>query len=185
MFCKVNTLFSLLLYHEDWAFRFRLGTGLISDDRRASAEVNGETLAELNNGWSLVFIKAGWFTGAASLSSEDRGKSYGLKVFLSQEKRPVARKPLAAVSLVYCTAQTHENISIEMQASLAACMHYRRVRQFGRRWRLALGVNGTIFQFLNSRMSSGAPWKLYPRVAFCGCCEVGGKWCQHDSLELK
>jgi len=22
-------------------------------------------------------------------------------------------------------------------------------------------------------MFSGAPWKLYPRVAFCGCCEVG------------
>jgi hypothetical protein len=30
--------------------------------------------------------------------SEDRGKSYGLKMFLSQGKRPVAQKPLAAIS---------------------------------------------------------------------------------------
>ena len=30
-------------------------------------------LTELNNVWSLVFIKAGWFTGAASVSSEVRG----------------------------------------------------------------------------------------------------------------
>jgi hypothetical protein len=28
---------------------FRLGTGLISDDRRASAEVKGEKIAELND----------------------------------------------------------------------------------------------------------------------------------------
>ena len=34
-------------------------------------------------------------------------------------------------------------------------------------------------------MFSGAPWKLYPRVAFCDCCEVRGKWCQHDSLDVK
>jgi len=45
-----------------FGFRIRLGTGLISDDRRASAEVNGEKLAELNDDWSLAFIKAGWFT---------------------------------------------------------------------------------------------------------------------------
>jgi hypothetical protein len=48
-----------------FGFRFRLGTGLISDDRRASAEVNGDKLAELNDDWSLAFIKARWFTGAA------------------------------------------------------------------------------------------------------------------------
>jgi hypothetical protein len=60
--------------------------------------VNGKKLAELNYGWSLVFIKAGWFTGSAFLSSEDRRKSYGLKMFLSQGKRPVARKQLAAIS---------------------------------------------------------------------------------------
>jgi len=30
--------------------RFRLGTGLIPDARRASAEVNGEKLTELNDG---------------------------------------------------------------------------------------------------------------------------------------
>jgi hypothetical protein len=33
-----------------FGFRFRLGTGLISDDRRASAEANGKKLAELNDG---------------------------------------------------------------------------------------------------------------------------------------
>jgi len=67
-----------------FGFRFRLGTGLISDDRRTSAEVNGEELAELNDGGSLVFTKAGWFRGAASLSSEARRKSCGLKMFFSQ-----------------------------------------------------------------------------------------------------
>jgi len=34
------------------------------------------------------------------VSSDDGGKSYGLKVFLSQGKRPVAQKPLAAISPV-------------------------------------------------------------------------------------
>jgi len=62
--------------------------------------VNGEKLAELNDGPSLVFTKAGWFRGAASVSSEARGKSCGLKMFLSQGKRPVAGKPLAAISPV-------------------------------------------------------------------------------------
>ena len=80
--------------------RFRLGTALISDARRALAEVNDEKLAELNDGWSLVFTKAGWFTGAVPVSSEARGKSCGLKIFLSQGKRPIARKPLAAISSV-------------------------------------------------------------------------------------
>ena len=81
-------------------FRFRLGTGLISDGRRASAEVSGEKLAELNDGWLLVFTIAGWFTGAAFLFSENREKSYGLKMCLSQGKRLFARKPLAAISPV-------------------------------------------------------------------------------------
>jgi len=93
------------------SFRFRLGTGLISDDRRASAEVNGEKLAELNDGRSLVFTKAGWFTRAASLSFEDRGKSYGLKMFLSQGKRPVARKPLATISPVAARLYAFANSS--------------------------------------------------------------------------
>ena len=79
-----------------WLF----GSALISDARKASAEVNGEKLAELNDGWSLVFTKAVWFTGVASVSSEARGKSRGLKMFLSQGKRPVARKPLSAISPV-------------------------------------------------------------------------------------
>jgi hypothetical protein len=34
------------------------------------------------------------------IQTKNRGKSHGLKTFLSQEKRPVARKPLAAISLV-------------------------------------------------------------------------------------
>jgi hypothetical protein len=46
--------------------------------------VNGEKLEELKEGWSLVFTKAGWFTGAASVFPEARGKSCGLKMFLSQ-----------------------------------------------------------------------------------------------------
>ena len=33
-----------------FGFGFRLGTGLISDDRRTLAEVNGEKLAVLNDG---------------------------------------------------------------------------------------------------------------------------------------
>ena len=41
--------------------------------------------------WWLIagFTKGGCFTGAAFLSSEDRGKSYGLKMFLLQGKQPV------------------------------------------------------------------------------------------------
>ena len=34
------------------------------------------------------------------MSSEARGKSCGLKMFLSQGKRPVARQPLAVISPV-------------------------------------------------------------------------------------
>ena len=34
------------------------------------------------------------------MSSEARGKSCGLKMFLSQGKRPVARKPIYAISFV-------------------------------------------------------------------------------------
>jgi hypothetical protein len=33
-----------------FGFRFRLGTELISDDWRGTAEVNGEKLAELDDG---------------------------------------------------------------------------------------------------------------------------------------
>jgi hypothetical protein len=60
---------------------------------------NGEKL-ELNDGSSLVFTKAGWFTGAVSVFPDARRKSCGLKMFMSQGKRPVARQPLAAVSPV-------------------------------------------------------------------------------------
>jgi hypothetical protein len=64
--------------------RFRLGTGLMSDALRGPAVVDGEKLAELNDDGSLVFTKARWFTGTASVFSEAGGKSCGLKVFLSQ-----------------------------------------------------------------------------------------------------
>jgi hypothetical protein len=33
-----------------FGFRFRIGTEMISDDRRGTAEGNGEELAELDNG---------------------------------------------------------------------------------------------------------------------------------------
>jgi hypothetical protein len=62
--------------------------------------VNGEKSEELNDGSSLVFTKAGWLTGAASLFVDARGKSCGLKMFMSQGKMPVARQPLAAVAPV-------------------------------------------------------------------------------------
>jgi hypothetical protein len=62
--------------------------------------MTAEKLAELADGRSQVFIKATWFTEAVSVSSGARGKSCGLKMFLPQGKRPVAWKPLAAVSPV-------------------------------------------------------------------------------------
>jgi hypothetical protein len=40
---------------QGFGLRIRLGTRLIYDDLRASAEVNGEKLLELNEGWPLVF----------------------------------------------------------------------------------------------------------------------------------
>jgi len=45
------------------------------------------------------------------VSSEDRGKLYGLKVFLSQGKRPVAWKPLAAISPVAARLYAFPNSS--------------------------------------------------------------------------
>jgi hypothetical protein len=73
--------------------------------------VKGEKLAELDDGLSQVFTEVVWFTGAACVSSEDRGKSCGLKMFLSQGKRPVARKPLAAISHVAARLYAFPNIS--------------------------------------------------------------------------
>jgi len=50
----LNKFFVLVIFFavppQGFGFRFRLGTGLISDDWRASAEVNGEKLAELKDG---------------------------------------------------------------------------------------------------------------------------------------
>jgi len=73
--------------------------------------VNGKKLSELNDGWSLVFTKAGWFTGPASVSSEARGKSCGLKMLSSQGKSSVARKPLAAISPVAARLHAYPNSS--------------------------------------------------------------------------
>jgi hypothetical protein len=47
--------------------------------------VNGEKL-EHKDGWSLVFTKAGWFTGAASMFPDARGRSCGLMMFTSLGK---------------------------------------------------------------------------------------------------
>ena len=91
--------------------RFRLGTGLASDDRGASEEVNSETLVDMNDGWSLVFTKAGWFTGAASVFSQTRRKSCGRKKLLSQRKRPVSRKPLTSISPVAARLYAFPNSS--------------------------------------------------------------------------
>ena len=49
------------------------------------------------------------------MSSEARGKACGLKMFLSQGKRPVTRQPLAGILPVHL-----------------ACMQCRIVRRFGR-----------------------------------------------------
>jgi hypothetical protein len=57
-------------------------------------ELKGEKLAELIDGRSLVFNKARWLTEAATVISKGRGKSCGLKMFLSQRTRLVTWKPL-------------------------------------------------------------------------------------------
>jgi hypothetical protein len=131
--------------------------------------VNGEKWAEMSDDWSLVFTKTVWFTGVASVSSEDRGKSYGLKVFLSQGKRPGTRKPLCAISPVAARLYAFPNSSPILVYSDNSPWVWKE----------------PFFQFPGSRMFSGATWKLYPRVAFSDYCEVGGKRCQHDSIELK
>jgi uncharacterized protein (DUF1499 family) len=59
--------------------------------------VNSKKLAELDVDRLLVFTTAGCFTRVACVSSQDGEKSYGLKMFLSQGERPVARKPLATI----------------------------------------------------------------------------------------
>jgi len=65
------------------------GTTLISDGQRASAVVNGEKLAKLIDGRSMEFTIAGRFTVASSVSSENRGNSCGLKMFLSKCLLPI------------------------------------------------------------------------------------------------
>jgi hypothetical protein len=76
------------------------------------------------------------------VSSEARGKSCGLKMLLSQGKRPVARKPLAAIlaccSSLVCIAELFANLVDGDDPP-------------------AVDLNGAIFQFLGSRMFSGAP----------------------------
>ena len=51
---RLNKFFVLVIFFavppQGFGFRFRRGTGLISDDWRASAEVKGEKLAELKDG---------------------------------------------------------------------------------------------------------------------------------------
>jgi hypothetical protein len=73
--------------------------------------VNGEKLEELKDGRSLVFTKAGWFTGTATVFPEVKRKSRGLNVFLSKGKRLVARKPLTAAAPVAASFYSFPNIS--------------------------------------------------------------------------
>ena len=192
----------------------------MSDARAASAEANSENLTEMNYRLSLVFTKTGWFAGAASVFSEGKRKSSGLKTFLSQRKTPVAKKPLArglktflsqrkapvakkplasissvaarfedvlvtnenacrqeatgawfedvlvtkestcrqeatGLYLVSCSLvwrrschkgkhllpRSHWPLSRQLQLS---CMHFQVVRQFGKQWRLAFGLNGVV-----------------------------------------
>ena len=105
-----------------FACRFRLGSALISDDRRASAEVNGEKRTELSNVWSLIFTKAGWFTGAASVSSKIRvlWDLWPLRQIVWSEYVPVTRKTtcrpeaisryLASCSSLVCLAELFANL---------------------------------------------------------------------------
>jgi hypothetical protein len=55
--------------------------------------------------------KPGWFTGTASVFPEVERKSRGLKVFLPQGKRLVARKPLTAAAPVAASFYSFPNIS--------------------------------------------------------------------------
>jgi len=98
-FCKINSLFSLLFQHEYLSVRSGLAQGWYLMFGEPQQKWTAKK-SELNDGRALVFTKAGWFTGAASVSSEARGKSWGLKMFLSQAKRSAARKPLPAISPV-------------------------------------------------------------------------------------
>ena len=142
---------SLLFHREDMAAGSGLAWGLISNARRSSAEVNSEKLAEMNDGWSLVFTKAWWFTGAASVSSEARVEivwSEDVLVTRKEACRPKAfSRSLAYCSSLVCIAELFANLvdGDDMPA---------------------LGSNGVIFKFLGRRIFSGAPWKLYPWVHF-------------------
>ena len=142
--------------------RFRLRTGLISDAQKASAEVNNEKLTELNDGWSLVFTKAGWFTGAASVSSEAK------REIVWSEDVLVTRKEACHLAAISCYLACC--ISLVCSAKLFTDLVDGDDSP-------AVGLNRAILQLLSSRMFSWAPWKLYPSIALCDCCEVGDKWC--------
>jgi len=124
--------------------RFRLGTALISDARRASAEVNGKQLVELNDGWSLVHTSRFCVL-------------WGLREIVCSEDVLVTRKvayppkafsrSLACCRSLVCIAELFANL-VEGDDSPG------------------LGLTGVIFLFLGSRIFSGGPWKLYPRVHY-------------------
>jgi hypothetical protein len=80
-FFKVNSLFSLLFCHECLAVGPGLAHGwyLMLGYSQQKWTVNTNRTAYV---WLKVFTKAGWFTGATSVSSEARGKSCGLEMFL-------------------------------------------------------------------------------------------------------
>ena len=73
--------------------------------------MNGQKFAELNYGLLLVFTKARWLTAVASVSSEARENSRGLKMLLSQGRRPNVRKSLGAISPVAASLYAFSNSS--------------------------------------------------------------------------
>ena len=93
------------------------------------------------------------------MSSEARGKSCGLKMFLSQAKRPVAPKAfnryLACCSSLVCTAKLLANLGDADSPALV--------------------LNGAIFQFLGSRIFFRGSMQALSKGTYCDCCQVGGK----------
>jgi hypothetical protein len=118
-----------------WIY-FRLGKGLMSDTRETSVEVNGENLEEMNDGWSLVLTKTGWFTGAAFIFPDALRKSCGLNMYMSPGKSllPGSHSPQSRLTQLAFIFQTF-------------C-------QFGRRWRIALGSVSWQYNVFGSPMSA-------------------------------
>jgi hypothetical protein len=161
--CKVNSLFCVSFHHENLALssNFSHSSYLVIGEPQLKWTARNEKNWMKANHWSSPKQGGSQKQQLCSVKPEET-----LVVWISSSpgKRSVARKPLADIS-----------------PFAVSSMHFQIIHQFGTRWRLALGLHEVIFQFRGGRMFSA----LSPRVAFCCCCAVGGKWCEHDSLELK